>query len=433
MRGLVLVVIVLLVFACNGDDEGPSTATPRPSPSATATATRTATSTPVATSTPLVDFQPVLLEEGASITEEGPYLVEVSTGRLWWLGDRGGRWSPDGRTLLSGGCCTEEGGLDLIEVPAGPAVRIFSGDIASAAWSPDGSQIVFSRYEDGPKGLYVINRDGGGLKQLSDMAGVWSSSWAPKGDRIAFKGPEHLYLLDVASGEIAEVADLVHGFAWSPDGSSLVFSNDRGLYLYEPDTGESRELASGYTGGPIHWSPDGSRVAVRLGPRIAMTYGAYAHDPQTGVQLVQVVEIFSVPAIQDYAEPKPLPPARNPSWSPDGSSIAYLSEGCITGNWDIFTIQPDGSSATPLTGTPEDVKEGPVWSPTGSAIAFSDFVKLMLVDAESGELRTLAVSGQPEARGPTIHLHGSDWSNFPWSPDGRYIAFHAGGDHGICD
>jgi len=35
VRGLVLVLIVLLAFACNGGEEGLRTATPRPSPSAT--------------------------------------------------------------------------------------------------------------------------------------------------------------------------------------------------------------------------------------------------------------------------------------------------------------------------------------------------------------------------------------------------------------
>jgi len=418
MRGLICALIVLLAFACNGGGEGLRTATPAPSPSATpaATATRQATATP----TPV---QPVPLEEGAPITEEGAYLVEVATGRLWRLG---GLWSPDGKTLLSTGCCIGQGGLDLIDVPAGPAVRIFESDIATAAWSPDGQQIAFSRFDNGPEGLYVINRDGSGLEQLSEK-GTRAIRWSPTGDRIAFKSSEHLYLLEVVSGEIGEVADLAHGFAWSPDGRSLAFSNDRGLYLYEPDSGESTELAVGYSDGPLHWSPDGSRMAVRLGPRIAMTHGGYAHDPSVGPQLVHVVDVQGSP------EPKPLPPARSPSWSPDGTSIAYLSEGCITGKWDIFTVQPDGSSATPLTSTPEDIKEGPVWSPTGSAIAFSDFVKLMLVDAESGEFRTLAVSGRAEGQGPTIHLHGSDWNNSPWSSDGRYIAFSAGFDHGICD
>jgi len=424
MRGLVFVLIVLLAFACNGGGEALRTATPEPSPSATSTPSPapTAAPSPVATQTPVEAARPVLLEEGAHITQEGAYLAEVGSDRLWWFGDQGGIWSPDGETLLSWGCCIGQGSLELIDVPDGPAARIFSGDIASAAWSPDSSRIAFSRYENGPEDLFVISRDGSGLKQLSDMAGIWTFTWSPTGERIAFDRDYHLHLLDVDSGEITDVADFAHAYAWSPDGTALAFSNDSGLYLHEPDTGERRQLAVGQAGGPILWSPDGSRIAFPFGPRIAMTPGAYAHEPQTGPRLIHVVEV------DGSAEPKPLPPGRSPSWSPDGTSIAYLSEGCITGEWDVYTVRPDGSSAKRLTDTPDSAKEGPAWSPTGSSIAYSTLDKLMLVDADSGEARTLAVSDALATIGDPLHLHGS-----PWSSDGQYIAFGISGAHGICD
>jgi len=424
MRGLVFVLIVLLAFACNGGgEEGLRTATPAPSPAATATATGTATATPAVAQTPLGPQQPVALEEGVSITEAGAYLAEVATGRLWRLGEGGRVWSPDGNALLSWGCCVGRGGLDVIAVPEGPAVRLVNGDMADAAWSTDGTQIYFSPAEGSlPAGLYAINRDGSGLKQVWN----WRSAgieWSPSGDRIAFWSWDHLKLLDVASGEITEVAaDHAAFVAWSPAGRQLAFVSDGGLCLYQPDTGERRQLAAGESGGPVLWSPDGSRIAFPLGPRIAMTYGGYAHDPQVGPRLFQVVEV------DGPTEPKPLPPARSPSWSPDGTSVTYLSEGCITGDWDIYTVRPDGSSATPLTNTPDSAKEGPVRSPVGSAIAFSTLDKLMVVDADSRQLRTLAVSDALATIGAPLHLHGSNWS-----PDGRYITFFVGGAHGICD
>jgi dipeptidyl aminopeptidase/acylaminoacyl peptidase len=423
MRGLAFALVLLLAVACNGGGKGLPTATPTPYP--TATATPAATPTPAVTQTPFGAIQPVPLEEGAHITEQGVYLAEVDTGRLWQLGQQGGTWSPDGKTLLSAGCCVGQGGLDLIDVPAGSAVRILSGDVDTAAWSPDGSQIALSLYENGPKGLYVINRDGSGLQELSEK-GARAIRWSPLGGRIAFRSLERVYLLDVAKGEIEEIAESAHDFAWSPDGRWRAFNDDSGLYLYEPESGERRQLAVGESSGPILWSPDGSRIAFRFGPRITMSYGGYAYDPSVGPRLVHVVEV------QGSSEPQPLPPARNPSWSPDSTSIAYLSEGCITGRWGVFSVRPDGSSAVPLTDVGERPMEGPVWSPVGSTIAFSTFDRLMLLDADSQELRSLAVSGGPDGSGPTIHLHGSDWSP-AWSSDGRYIQFSAGYDHGICD
>ena len=151
-------------------------------------------------------------------------------------------------------------------------------------------------------------------------------------------------------------------------------------------------------------------------------YGPYANDPGVGVQVLHVAEV------EGSEEPKPLSPARYSAWSPNGTKIGYLSEGCITGDWDIYNADPDGSSPDPVTSTPKTVKEGPYWSPTGGAIAISTFDELILLDVESGEMQTLVVSGTPESSGPGIHLHSPTWS-----PDGRYILFTAGTGHGICD
>jgi Tol biopolymer transport system component len=153
-----------------------------------------------------------------------------------------------------------------------------------------------------------------------------------------------------------------------------------------------------------------------------MAYGAYAGDPEVGQQILHVVEL------EGSSEPKPLPVATTMSWSPDGSQIAYREFGCITGTWDIYTIDPGSVSMERLTSVPEGPKEGPFWSPASTTIAFSTFGELMLADAESGELQTLATSGGSESYRPGIHLHDS-----VWSPDGRYIQFSAGGAHGICD
>jgi TolB protein len=420
---LVALVVTGFAVACNGVEEDLGTTAPGPSPSGTPAAMRTTTPTPAVVETPLSPAQPVPLEE-ATVTDAGLHLVETTTGRLWHL-EGSAVWSPDGKRLVRWTCCPEQGGgLDVIEVPGGPAVRVFDGGVDTAAWSPNGTQIAFSQWGEGPEGVYVVNSDGSALRQLSPR-GTHAVEWSPTGDRLAFSRDEHIYILHVPSGEVTDVAQRAHDFAyfaWSPDGTTLAFTNDSGLYIYDPDTGDRRQVAAGPSDGPILWSPDGSRIAFRFGPRVAPAYGLYANDPEGGAP------IFHVAEVQGVTEPKPLLPARDPSWSPDGTKIAFLGDGCITGNWDIYTVAPDGSSAESLTAMPEGAKEGPYWSPTGATIAFSTFGELILLDAESGELRTLVVSGWPETAGRDIHLHGP-----VWSPDGRYIQFTAGTAHGICD
>ena len=60
--------------------------------------------------------------------------------------------------------------------------------------------------------------------------------------------------------------------------------------------------------------------------------------------------------------------ARQPSWSPDGSRIAFQAYRSST--WQIWIIRPDGSDLQALTAGPYDDRE-PVWSPDGRQIAFS--------------------------------------------------------------
>ena len=59
-----------------------------------------------------------------------------------------------------------------------------------------------------------------------------------------------------------------------------------------------------------------------------------------------------------------------PAWSPDGSKFAFHSER--DGNWDICTINADGSNLVRLTNNVE-FDYTPAWSPDGSKIAFGSY------------------------------------------------------------
>jgi len=57
-----------------------------------------------------------------------------------------------------------------------------------------------------------------------------------------------------------------------------------------------------------------------------------------------------------------------PKWSPDGKKIAYSANP--KGNYDIFIMDADGSSITPVTSSPKDEVEH-AWFPDGKKIAFT--------------------------------------------------------------
>ena len=119
----------------------------------------------------------------------------------------------------------------------------------------------------------------------------------------------------------------------------------------------------------------------------------------------------------------------SPAWSPDGQKIAFLSfrdlhrieaGGIILS--EIYVMNPDGTNPINLTQVPERPDGSPSWSPDGTQIAFRSakafkwdllfHSDIWVMDADGGNPRNL-----------TNH-HAQD-SSPDWSPDGRQIAFHS--------
>ncbi len=85
--------------------------------------------------------------------------------------------SPDGRWIACDGWLRRSGYGIVLMRPDGTRVRrITTGaselqNDAGASWSPDGRKIVFSGYRGRLKGagVYIVNRDGSGLRRLSNL------------------------------------------------------------------------------------------------------------------------------------------------------------------------------------------------------------------------------------------------------------------------
>lgn len=101
-----------------------------------------------------------------------------------------------------------------------------------------------------------------------------------------------------------------------------------------------------------------------------------------------------------------------PSWSPDGTEIAYFSEQ-PDGNADLFVMNADGTRVRRLTETADD-EGGPAFSPDGSSVAFDTDrdgnFEIYVVGADGTGLRR--VTDHP----------GRDVAP-AWSPDGRSLVF----------
>jgi TolB protein len=104
-------------------------------------------------------------------------------------------------------------------------------------------------------------------------------------------------------------------------------------------------------------------------------------------------------------------PDRSPSWSPDGTQIAFASRR--EQNWDLYVMRADGSELRRLTDDPA-YDGDPTWSPDGRRLAFASSrggdLDIYLLELAGGGLARVTDDSAADY-GPA------------WSPDGRSLAF----------
>ena len=294
--------------------------------------------------------------------------IDLATGerRLLTTG-LGEKWSPrfvtqDRIGYSSGG---PEGGLEFIAGAAG--VR---GEVSAPSWSPDRRRMVFHRDVDQewPPFQRWHSRD---LQFRLVRTGIFPT-YSPSGNRL---------LTNDQPGAKLSMRIL----AMNSDGSQ------RSVFF---DGGEKSPL------GPV-WSPSGERVAFALGNFFQQQLGPAIAD-------IAVVN-------RDGSGLKVVTDGSGnvgfPSWSPDGSQIAYRAAG--KDGQGLFVITLATGTIRALTGDSSH-DNFPAWSPKGDRIAFTRFT-----DSDY-ELYTIKPNGSDVRR--LTNKRGND-AHCAWSPDGEWLAF----------
>ena len=234
------------------------------------------------------------------------------------------------------------------------------------ARSPDGTRVAFSSFRDGNKEIFVMDADGGHPVNLTRHDAYDADpAWSPDGRRIAFVshrdgGADHIFVMNADGGGVEQLtsepqASWAFWPTWSPDGSSITCVSAQGtvegIFSLDVASGGMRLLSpEGQLAGESSWSPDGARIAYT----VVDTAGDFSH-----VSHVWVMAADGRGARQlTFAEVWD----RTPTWSPEGTRIAFARQSEQEPRYDIYIVTAEGGAEERVTDDPHDDMH-PNWTP----------------------------------------------------------------------
>ncbi|MFL5710622.1 MAG: TolB family protein [Chloroflexota bacterium] len=249
------------------------------------------------------------------------------------------------------------------------------------------------------RGLSTIPLPRSGIGSATDLA------WSPDGSHLAIATGLDVSIVDVASGQTSTAITCAYcPVAWSPDGTELALADRQAILVIDPLDG--RLISRIEMNGPglvtgITWAPDGRRLAFARGGPASLSVIDRDGSRGRSLALPKVDVILS-----------------DPSWSRDGSTIAYIESAVDIQDGakplDVVLLDPEGARSSRVVNVGECFCVGfspaLTWSPDGRFLAYTALT-------ESGSALFVANGDGTEPRAISSGTNGAlAWRPVPPAP-----------------
>src|SRR5581483_9500436 len=342
-------------------------------------------------------------------------------------------WTPDGKKVLFSSWSSSfihfEDQLYTVSVEGGLPTALPLPIAEDASFSPDGTHVAYVPH---PKWQQAWKRYRGGQTSPIWIADLKDSSivkvprensddlhpmWV--GDTIYFlsdrNGPVSLFAYDTRTRQVTEALHS-DGFDFktaSAGPDAIVIEQFGAIKLYDLQTHQAHNVSIRVSGDLEAVRPHFAKVE----PKKIQNFGI----SPTGARAIFEAwgEIFTVPTDKGDIRNLTKSPAvadRDPSWSPDGKSIAYFSDE--SGEYELCIRDQNGLGRVRHInlGNPPSFFYTPTWSPDSKKIAYSDKrLQLWYLELDNPTPK-LVDSDYFGGFGPTQFGQA-------WSPDNKWIAY----------
>lgn len=297
--------------------------------------------------------------------------------------------------------------------------------LSSVQISPDGSQIVLIRSipdyatDSRQTDLVLVDAKTGAIHALTDGKGsVSSPRWSPSGDRLAFissgaEKQDEVFVSNVTPWEPKQVTHAPAGvqqFSWSPKGNLIAYVTPDSL----PNSDAAFDIGD-----------DGYRTDAAMVPSHLWVVGSDGSDPKRITH--------GSWSILETAGPF-AGGASDPSWSPDGTSIAFARQAnAHNSDSDLSTVAVvdlgTGKIANITGGNSYEYQ--PIYSPLVTEVAYlhpQGLTPLSVMDVFTASAQSPLARDHPYIQMVALDR---DITSFAWSPDGKSFIVSANERTGV--